>query len=407
MCVCVRSRFGRVHSTILALASMWQLILTNAGELAFAAASAELLCPQLPRALVIGSIQCVAGIYSTVFGLRASLITDLMQAPLVIIMLILLLPSTWNAAVVAGPHLQPLLQWTSPGVVSGFTMIFSFSPAFLIDQSVWQRAARAPSKSSLRLGLAFASMLLFPLISYAGVGGILAAAANRAREASDSAGVAPVPSEFLEEAPLLSLAVLEGGNKALCCALFGGVILLTLSSSDAIQTGIHCLLVSLACGGTSVQLEKSSKEKRTALRFAGLCLQLPSVFLALWWSDSVIILFLIANFFSSAVLVPFLLGMWNRTNWLVAALGPFVGLLAVPFCGVVFSGSAERFLLWFTLPEGPEAAVSTVTFIAVPIVAGLFTVVGSLVFPAKGPFASPEHAKKGVELQANPNSIDV
>ncbi|OEH73876.1 solute:sodium symporter family protein [Cyclospora cayetanensis] len=109
----------------------------------------------------------------------------------------------------------------------------------------------------------------------------------------------------------------------------------------------------------------------------------PSLVLAVSWSDSLVILFLISNFLTSAVLPPVLLGLWKGTTAVAAAAGIVCGVATIPICGLIYTGTPAAMLSWFIVPWGVTSGATAVTFLAVPVVATFTTIFLSLAFPCR------------------------
>jgi solute:Na+ symporter, SSS family len=171
-------------------------------------------------------------LYTTIAGLPASIVTDKFQG-LVIALLVLLL----TFAVTFHPEnkisrneFQLASNFTTEGFEAAITLIIAISCAELFNQGTWQRVWAADSVHSLRKGFAIGSVLVFGLMMFFGVMGMISYAKD---PYSYDNGLKYAYLSFFD----LLLPLGEGWHIITLIL----VTALATSSIDTLQNGIMCV----------------------------------------------------------------------------------------------------------------------------------------------------------------------
>ncbi|WP_235039965.1 sodium:solute symporter [Vreelandella profundi] len=271
------------------------------------------LLSDVPPALVIIGVALATLIYTAVGGLRASLATDRWQAWLLLALLAVVgSMALWRLPSMPSEAALPAIPVTSALSVA-LTLVIAVTAANLFHQGYWQRVWAAKDDQSLGRGALLGGAMTIVVVMVIGGLGILAAMSGV------SLGAPPMPFfALLTDAPAwLSLSAL--------------VLAVTLvaSSVDTLQNGIASLIVARS-GQRGVSL--------VAARWVTVGLMIPVVVIALQ-GLSVLRLFLIADLLCAAIVVPVLLGLWQRMTPIAAVGGGVAGLLGAILPGWLSQGS--------------------------------------------------------------------
>lgn len=296
-----------------------------AAELTAIGAITQLLS-DVPPALVIVGVALSTLAYTAIGGLRASLATDRWQAWLLLALLLIVgavvlffLPSPPPAA--AGPDVP---VGNALGVA--LTLVIAVTAANLFHQGYWQRVWAARDSSSLRQGALIGGGSTVVVVML--VGGMGWLAARHGLEL----GQPPIP--FFA---LLSVAPAWLTLPALVLA-----VTLVASSVDTLQSGIASL---------ATAYKADSRLSLGSARWITVGVMVPVVVLALQ-GLSVLRLFLIADLLCAAIVVPVLLGLWQRMTPAAAIVGGLAGLLGAALPGWLAQGSLAAGLLAASFPAG-------------------------------------------------------
>lgn len=114
--------------------------------------------------------------YTSVAGLPASIVTDKFQAylmfSLVFILLIVATAAPQNRIVPA--EFAVASNWTSDGLVAAITLFIAVSCAEMFNQGTWQRVWAAKSVPDMRKGFILGSGMVFLLMMFFGIMGMIA-----------------------------------------------------------------------------------------------------------------------------------------------------------------------------------------------------------------------------------------
>ncbi|PFH33932.1 transporter, solute:sodium symporter (SSS) family protein [Besnoitia besnoiti] len=361
----VHQRFGRSMQIFSTVVAFFSLVAAIAGELAFVASAVQTLAPAVPRLAVILAVAATTFSYTAVLGTDASVVTDYFQSCLLPVLLCIVMVASLLYSPVTAAAWRSAATWTPQGAFSGALTVLSCSPAYAMDQGMWQRVLSARETRDVRLGLLGGSLLVLPTVMLLGMTGILATATARALEAEGF----DVKEELLGSAPFFFL-VLPSLRRGLVALVLVIAVILSASTIDTFQSALPSLVAKeLRVRGCSVGWS----------RLVPLLANVPAVILAYSWSESIIQLFLIGNLLTAALFPPVFLGFWRRTTTLGSVAGFLCGIFSIFLSGLIFaSGDLALAARWFTLPLGMGDPSATYTFLIVPGVAAVVTLGVSL-----------------------------
>ena len=267
------------------------------------------LLSDVPPALVIIGVALTTLVYTAVGGLRASLATDRWQAWLLLALLLAVGSVTlWRLPTMPSEATLP-----SSALSVALTLVIAVTAANLFHQGYWQRVWAARDDQSLGRGAWLGGGMTVVVVMLIGGLGMLATMSG-------------VP---LGEPPMPFFALLTKAPAWLTLPALVLAVTLVASSVDTLQNGIASLVVSRSeQRGVSI----------TAARWVTIALMIPVVVIALQ-GLSVLRLFLIADLLCAAIVVPVLLGLWQRMTPFSAVAGGVAGLLGAIIPGWFGQGS--------------------------------------------------------------------
>ncbi|WP_346795507.1 sodium:solute symporter [Halomonas sp. Bachu 37] len=288
------------------------------------------LLSDVPPALVVVGIALTTLLYTVMGGLRASLATDRWQAWLLLALL----------CVVGGVALVRLPTMPAPAALPSaplgselsvaLTLVIAVTAANLFHQGYWQRVWAARDDVALGRGAWLGATTTVVVVMMVGALGILAA----------MSGVA------LGEPPIPFFALLSQAPDWLALPALVLAVTLVASSVDTLQSGIASLVVA---GSGQSGLNKEGRSILVA-RLVTIALMVPVVIVALQ-GLSVLRLFLIADLLCAAIVVPVLLGLWQRMRPAAAVAGGVAGMLGAILPGWVSQGSLQAGIMTASFPE--------------------------------------------------------
>src|SRR5690606_32628233 len=190
------------------------------------------------------------------------------------------------------------VDWT--GIEAGVTVAIAVTATTLFHNGYWQRVWAARDLTALRRGAVLGSLTRFPIVVAAGCVGLVAAVLGL------DPGSPPAPF----------FALVAGGPTWLLLAILVLTLTLIASTAGTLQNGIAAAIAVRAprLGVTGARvLTVIATLIPAAIAFQGF---------------SVLRLFLIADLFCAATLVPVLLGLWSRTTRTGALTGAVAGLVS-------------------------------------------------------------------------------
>ncbi len=271
------------------------------------------LLSDVPPPLVIIGVALTTLIYTAMGGLRASLATDRWQAWLLLALLLAVGSVTlWRLPTMPNEAALPSIPVANALSVA-LTLVIAVTAANLFHQGYWQRVWAALDDQSLGRGAWLGGGMTVVVVMMIGGLGMLAAMSG-----------APLGNPPMPFFALLSNAPIWLTLPALVLA-----VTLVASSVDTLQNGIASLVVARS--------EKRGVSLTTA-RWVTVALMIPVVVIALQ-GLSVLRLFLIADLLCAAIVVPVLLGLWQRMTPVAAIAGGVAGLLGAILPGWLSQGS--------------------------------------------------------------------
>eukprot|EP00804_Cyclotella_cryptica_P001965 CCRYP_007409-RC/>CCRYP_007409-RC protein AED:0.11 eAED:0.11 QI:141/0.88/0.9/1/0.77/0.7/10/303/631 len=332
--------------------------------------------------------------YTSLAGLPASIVTDKFQAylmaSLVFILLIVACVNPENR--VTKEEFAVASNWTTDGFVAAVTLIIAIACAEMFNQSTWQRVWAAKSVKDMRRGFVLGSFLVFLLIMFFGIMGMIAyandpQAYDNYEKYACTSSLLNVTFPFLADLAFFSL--LEPLSNFWHIVVLIIVTALAASSIDSLQTAIASILSS-----DILRFGVSDNAARFLTRGVLVLINIPAIILSSYRFD-VIGLFLVADLVCGTAVLPVFLGLITEDFGFIPApteLGAFLGILS-GIAAVVVNGQIIGFdqavssitgeviasgpFSYFWLTNSAECAVcgttTMVTFIVVPLVAGFFT----------------------------------
>lgn len=353
-------RFGRGMSVFVLLVSILYMFVFLAAELTGIATAFSLVAgiPTWQTALLIGGFVMVYTVYG---GLIASIVTDKVQALVVLPLLAVAFAGALFAlggtsflharALEAEPTLLDPAFY--PGVEFGIYVAVAILGANMLNQGLWQRVYAADGPAALRRGFAVAAIAVVPMVLLAGLFGIAAAALELTGPETASIAFFLVLTEAFPDWVTLLVVVLA--------------VLLVMSSADTMFNAI----ASVATADLARILEDTEPRTLWMVSRASTILVAIGAIVIGAQGYSVLELFLAADLLAAAVFIPFLAGLYTaRLSGPIAVLASVMGM-AVGFAyfplvrGVL--GGIEGFL---------PAPSFLFAFLGAAGVAGLITLLG-------------------------------
>jgi urea-proton symporter len=154
----IRKRFGseRLHTMYLVPYFFYQLMAITVQL--FAGGSLLMLLTGIPLIIGMPILAGIALLYTLISGLKASIITDVVQIALIFGIGAIILPMTWSASGFVIPKISQNLF--DPGIAFSFGIVTAIGlvAGALSDQQYWQRAF-AIKKKDLRKAFVFGALL--------------------------------------------------------------------------------------------------------------------------------------------------------------------------------------------------------------------------------------------------------
>lgn len=315
--------------------------------------------------------------YTGLAGLPASIVTDKFQAIIMGALVLLLTIAVCASPVnhVSYDEFKLASNWTADGFYALVILVIAILSAELFNQSNWQRVWAAKDDKSLRHGYAIGSSLVFLLMMFFGIMGMIAYAKD------------PTAYDNFEKYAYLSffdlLLPLKTGWHILVLIL---VTALAASSIDSLQNGITCALNS--------DLLKTMNP--TFIRWVNRVILIAVNAAAIVKSAQrydVLGLFLVADLVCATTVFPVFLGLMKPEKFgklapteFGAFMGCISGIATVLVSGVLVD--SERYgpkpFEWFWLKD--ESAICALcgtnrmwTFIVTPVMSIVFTFLFSFV----------------------------
>lgn len=338
----VRHRFG-VPMYLMTLAIMlFYMFVFLAAELTAIAQAIRLVAdvPLFWTSLIVAAATVA---YTSYGGLRASIFTDRIQffliLPLLIFMLLgtlILIGGTGPAFDVArreAPQLFSITHWA--GVEFGVTLVIAVLAANMFHQGFWQRVYASRDDRTLRRAYGVAGVLVIPMVTIAGVFGLIALSAGVPAESASIALFAVITETFPAWMTRIVLVL---------------AIALVMSSMDTLLNGIASAVTSDLA---RVRPHWTAHGLFRSTRWITALIAVPAVWIASR-GYSVLYLFLVADLVCAAALFPVFYGLFARRFTGTAAMVS----TAVGFATGVLFFPGPDFTPLFNVPFGGRFLVS-------------------------------------------------
>ncbi|MGO3055437.1 sodium:solute symporter [Halomonas sp. AOP43-A1-21] len=316
--------YGRGVRHWVTLVSVVYMACFLAAELTAIGAITSLLSDVPPNWVIIG-VTLATLLYTVSGGLRASLATDRWQAWLLVALLMIVSSVTlWHLPAMPSGAVLPSIP-TSSALSVSLTLVIAVTAANLFHQGYWQRVWAARDNQSLGRGAWMGGIATVIIVMVIGGLGMVAA----------MSGIA------LGEPPMPFFALLNNVPSWVAMVALVLAVTLVASSVDTLQSGIASLIVSRSeKPGVSI----------TLTRWMTVLLMVPVVIVALQ-GLSILRLFLIADLLCAAIVVPVLLGLWQRMTPLAAIGGGLAGLMGAILPGWIGQESLSAGIMAASFPN--------------------------------------------------------
>lgn len=324
------ARYGPAMYAFVLLVSLFYMFIFLAAELTGITSALQLVAG-VPRWQTAGLIGGFVLIYTGYGGLRASIFTDTIQAliilPLLAISAIGAIIALGGTAVVhdqvlaADPTLLDPTFFT--GLRFGFWVAIAILGAELINQTWWQRIYAAQDSPTLRRGFRTAAFANLLIVFLAGLFGVVAR------------GFVDIVTDPASDAYNASIALFVLLTEAFPEWIVFAVVLLALMLVMSTADTLFNAIASIVTADLPRLLDDPTDRTLTlGARALTVVVALSAIYVSLR-ARSVLRLFLLADLFGAAVMVPLLYGLYSRGasggGVLAASLiGLAVGLVYFP-----------------------------------------------------------------------------
>ncbi|MFB6161815.1 MAG: sodium:proline symporter [Haloferacaceae archaeon] len=346
-------RYGPVFYAYVLVVSVAYMFVFLAAEFTGIASAVSTLAgvPGWQTATLVG-VTVLA--YTAYGGLRASMVTDVVQTALLLPLLLVVFVATVVA--VGGPGeavrsvnatAPALLSPTHlPGIEFGVYVVVAVVGAEMLNQSWWQRVYAARDERTLARGFGAAALVVFPIVVAVGLFGPIAVGMGLV-DGNASVSFFLVVQEALPDVLVLGVVVLA--------------VLLVASSADTLFNAI----ASVVTADLPRLVDADDARLTLAARgFTAVVALAATVVGAQGYS--VLTLFLVADLLAAATFLPLYHGLFSARAWTGGALAASVAGLAV---GAAFFPPARGVLPLAGLP----AASFLRSFVLAAAVSGLGT----------------------------------
>lgn len=311
-----RQRYGRVMQVVIAAVSVFYMFIFIVAELTSISSIFELLTNNYDKAYSIGitvSIGAATILYTTIAGLPASIVTDKFQGVimgLLVVILTIAVP-TQEENRISSQEFALASNLTTDGLMAMVTLIIAVACAELFNQSTWQRVWAAESVDALRKGYFLGGILVFFLMMFFGIMGMIAYANDP--EAYDN---------FEKFAYLAFFDLLEPLGNGWHVLVLLLVTALAASSIDSLENGLTSVFAS--------DIVKIGWNPLWISRILMVAVNIPAIYLAGKKFD-VISLFLVADLVCATSVFPVFLGLQTQDYGIFKApteVGAFLGCIS-------------------------------------------------------------------------------
>lgn len=261
------------------------------------------------------SIGVITVLYTGIGGLPSSIVTDKFQGILMggLVLLLTIAVCSVSENRISKEEFDLASNWTADGFYALVTLILAVISAELFNQATWQRVWAAKDTPSLRKGFGLGSALVFLLMMFFGIMGMI--------------GYAKEPSAYdnLEKyAYLAFFNILEPMGQGWHVLVLIFVTSLAASSVDSLQNGITSLLSS-----DLLKLSQNPELIKWMNRAVLVAVNIAAVVKSAERYD-VLGLFLVADLVCATAVFPVFMGLLNPEKFGIISpteMGAFVGIL--------------------------------------------------------------------------------
>ena len=321
-------RYGRTMYLFVLIVSVFYMFIFLAAELTGITSALQLVAgvPRWQTALLVGGFVLL---YTGYGGLRASIFTDTVQTVLILPLLVV---SAAGAVLALGGtgqvHAQVVAadpKLLDPGFVTGLRfgvwVAIAILGAELINQTWWQRIYAATDPETLRRSFRTAAVANLLIVFLAGLFGVIA---------RGYADLVTDPTSADYNASIAFFVLLdEAFPEPIILAVVLLALLLVMSTADTLFNATASIVTA-----DLPRLFESIEDRLLTLSARGLTVvvAIAAIYVSLR-ARSVLRLFLLADLFGAAVMIPLLAGLYSRR---VPGLGALVSGLAGLAVGLAF-----------------------------------------------------------------------
>ena len=357
-----RKRYGRIMQLVIICLSGFYMFIFIVAELTAISSIFAVLTNNYSVAYRI-NVAMALGIfttfYTTIAGTPASIITDkfqaYMMATLVIVLTFAVTTNPENSVTRAEFALAS--NWTVDGLTTAVTLIIAIACAELFNQGNWQRVWAAESIPALKKGFCIGSIMVFFLMMFFGVMGMLAYAND--------------PTSYDDGIKFAYLSYFD-----LLLPLKEGWHILTLILVTALAASTVDTLQNAMASFFSRDVVKIGWNPQWVARILIVLVNIPAIYLASK-AYSVISLFLVADLVCATSVFPVFCGLQTKDRGFLKApteLGAFLacitGVITVLVNGLINDADGGIFE-YFWLRNGAICALcgtkTMVSFIVTPL----------------------------------------
>jgi len=365
-----RKRYGRVMQLTIAVISIFYMFIYMVTELTAISNIFALLTGDNRKIFTIG-VTVVIGIFTLFYtgfaGLPASIVTDRVQGAMMgfLVIILSIAVSAFPENTVTKAEFKLASSWTNQGFMALVTLSIAILSAELFNQATWQRVWAAESVPAMRKGFVLGSLMVFLLMMFFGIMGMIAYAKD------------PVSYDTFAKFSYLSffdLLLPLGNGWHIVVLVF--ITALCASSLDSLQNGMNSIFYrdALALGYNA----------HATASILVVLMNVPAIYLASK-QYYILDLFLVADLVCATAVLPTFLGLQESdklggllpapTEW-GAFLGVLSGIATVLINGAINDAKGFKY---FFLKNGAICSLcgseTMITFIITPLVAGFMTYV--------------------------------
>lgn len=383
------ARYGRVMQLVIAIISVFYMFIYIVSELTSISNIYALMVDRGTNVLyttgIAVSLAVFTWFYTSLAGLPASITTDKFQGILMffLVFIILIAATAKPENRISREEFAVASNWTVDGLTAAITLFIAIASAEMFNQSTWQRVWSAESVPAMRKGFLWGSFLVFLLMFFFGIMGMVAYANDP--EAFDN---------FEKFAYLGFFELIRPLANFWHVVVLIVVTALAASSVDSLQTAIAAIFSSdLIRLNDKTGGGDNDWKVQLATRIMLIIINIPAVIMSSKRYD-VISLFLVADLVCATAVLPVYLGLMTKDLGFIAApteLGAFLGTIG-GLSTVLVIGSLYNFteavngitgdviatgpFSYFWLTNSSQCALcgsrTMVTFIVTPLMSGFF-----------------------------------